>query len=124
MKELDLKGYVDNLYDIIEEKFEDSDWSRKDLGYFEYKPKFRKNERGVYLPESWIVLYPDLLEYCEGSKWVRKIWLKSGDKEVSPEALKALTDIFKPFQDQDYCGNDIWINPLQPEGYLSNHALG
>jgi hypothetical protein len=122
-KLINLSEYTDELYFLLEEALKKEGWVRKDIGYFEYKPN--PNQKGVKtLPDSWIVFYPDLLEYEENGKYILTTWFKSGDKSLTKEGLESIEKAIKPFHDEDYSGNDIWIHPLYPKGYWQNHALG
>lgn len=124
---LDLTNYIENnLYQNLNNMLKNnkSKWNCVDEGYYEYGEHGKKDF-------SWLVLYPEILHYDYNSyeeKGISRqrsvLWLRSGDKEVTQEALDDLFKIVKPFKDEDYSGNDFWINPLVPDGWWCNHSLG
>jgi hypothetical protein len=119
---INFNDYIDSLYALFEDLIKEKGWVRKDIGYFEYKPNSKGKNGNV--PDSWLVVYPDLLEYTQNNKYITTIWLKTGDKELSEEGKKSLLNSISPFKDEDYRGKDMWFNPLYKNGYLCNHTLG
>ena len=126
MKVFNLNSYIEELSNILSEKLKEEGWELRDgLGYFEYKRNTKPNKAGkLTLPDSWMVLYPDLLEYEENKETVNTIWFKTGDREMTEEGMDALMKVMTPFKDEDYVGNNMWFNPLYPDGYWQNHTLG
>lgn len=122
MKVINFNNYIDRLYVLFEDLVKENGWVRKDIGYFEYKPN-SKGARGN-CPDSWMAVYPDLLEYTQNNKYITTIWLKTGDKELSEEGKNSLLKSIAPFKDEDYTGGDMWFNPLYKDGYWCNHSLG
>lgn len=102
-----------------------TDWRRVDTFLFEFRPKTKLDlfDRPL-LPEVGSVFIPDILYYEEDGKYQCQIWLKIEDfSEFTDDASEQLLSKLKPFIDQDYTGNDIWINPDYPDGYSANHTL-
>lgn len=112
---LDFELYLQDLQNRLADGLIKAGWEREDTLYFEYL----EEDQSL----SYIIFGPQLLSYTEGSRWVSRVWFKSYDKKLTEKAEKSIKDIFKPFHDEDYSGNDFWINPLYPDGYWSNHAL-
>jgi hypothetical protein len=125
MKMLNLTGYIEDLAMEMKAVLEPVGWILKDgTGYYEFGPKSKPNNHGdMTMPDSWMVLYPELLEYSEGSKDVHTVWFKTGDRDISDKAMNALLEAMTPFKDEDYTGRNLWFNPLYPDGYWNNHAL-
>ena len=125
MKILNAAGYIEDLSWQLKKVLEKVGWELKDgLGYFEYKPNSRENGRGnKTLPDSWMVLYPCLLEYTEELRDIKTFWFKTGEREISEEGMESLLTALTPFKDEDYIGRNFWFNPLYPNGYWQNHTL-
>ena len=125
MKILNLNEYIEELSGLLAETLGKVGWELRDgLGYFEYKRGTKPNNNGqLTMPDSWMVLYPVLLEYTEDGDTVQTLWFKTGDRELSDESLEAIKSVLKPFKDEDYTGKDMWFNPLYPNGYWQNHTL-
>ena len=123
---MNLEPMIEDMYLKIEDMLETVGWERWDVGYFVYNRNTRLNNHGKRtLPESSIVLYPVLLSYWENGKSITKIWFKSKDSgQITDKARQKIFSAMKPFKDEDYRGDDFWINPEYSDGYWCNHALG
>ena len=116
---------IDEMYDELRVAMQKAGWETMDIGYFEYNRNSKPNNHGkMTMPESWLVLYPDLLSYEEDGENQQKIWFKSGDNEMTNESKEKLFDILRPFKDEDYRGKNFWVSPEYPDGYWNNHSLG
>jgi len=124
---LNLNPYIEELLDKLKEILEPVGWVCQMDTYFEYKPRsFPDNNGNMTFPESCLVFQPDLLYYKENGKFVCKIWFKFDTSEfdnTSKESLEKLFSVLKPFQDQDYIGDNYWISPEYTDGYWNNHVL-
>ena len=122
---MNLEPMIEEMYIKMTELLNKVGWERRDPGYFEFNRGSRQNNRGqMTLAEASIVLYPDLLSYHEDGKHITKLWFKSMDAgPITEKAKQAIFKVMKPFKDEDYAGNDFWVNPNYPDGYWTNHVL-
>jgi len=122
---INLEPIIEDMYQRMTNILKTVGWERKDLGYFEYNLNSKKNNNGIFnLPESSIVLFPVLLEYSKENKQIIEIWFKSENSCVITEKAKQeIFKVLKPFKDEDYIGDNFWINPDYPDGYWQNHVL-
>ena len=108
----------------LEELLKNSNWIRKDWGYWEYKPNSRPNLNSNFcLPGGYVSFAPDILYFDKDHKSWAEIWLKFHEFDLTEDSKNELFSIVKPFKDEDYRGNKFWINPFYPNGYWNNHAL-
>ena len=125
---LNLNDYIERLSALLAEKLRAEGWELRDgLGYFEYKRGSKPNKAGqMTMPDSWLVLYPDLLEYTdEGAvfqighvqilmdtvipyNWFKDIrnWYWTGDYMTLQEAEKFASEYNARVEDAYYSDHD------------------
>lgn len=114
---MDLTSEIERLLNSLNELLKGTGWERRDTYYFEYLPNSSGNFKN--LPDSCFSVDTVILSY--GGK--KEIWLKIGSRSFTFNGMQSLFSKIKTFKDEDYRGQNYFVNPDYPNGAWENHIL-